>query len=77
MKPTLTLNNLNKLLAEHDVDKIDNSSIDVSCLGKCRLHLNIIGTGKVALNFIKFQDFFVTLILQGNHLVWFTKLSAL
>ena len=57
MKPTLTLNNLNKLLAEHDVDKIDNSNIDVSCLEKCRLHLNIIGTGKVALNFIKFQEF--------------------
>ena len=24
-----------------------------------------------------FKGFFVTLILQGNHLVWFTKLSAL
>ena len=28
-KATLTLNNLNKLLAEVDVDKIDNSNIDV------------------------------------------------
>ena len=34
-KATLTLNNLNKLLAEFDIDKIDNSNIDdVSCLGK-------------------------------------------
>ena len=45
---------MNKLLAEFDVDKIDNSSIDVSCLGKRELHLNNIGTGKLALNFIKF-----------------------
>ena len=42
-KATLTLNNLNKLLAELDVDKIDNSNIDVSCLGKRGLHLNSIG----------------------------------
>ena len=33
-KATLTLNYLNELLAELDVDKIDNSNIDVSCLGK-------------------------------------------
>ena len=52
-KATLTLNNLNELLAELDVDKIDNSNIDVSCLGKRGLHLNSIGTGKLALNFIK------------------------
>ena len=32
-KATLTLNRLNKLLAELDVDKIDNTNIDVSCLG--------------------------------------------
>ena len=52
-KATLTLNNLNKLLAELDVDKIDNSNIDVSCLGKRGHHLNSIGTGKLALKFIK------------------------
>ena len=57
-KATLTLNNLNKLLAELDVDKIDNSNIDVSCLGKRGLHLNSIGTGKLALNFIKFLKAF-------------------
>ena len=57
-KTTLTLNNLNKLLAEFDVDKIDNSNIDVSCLGKRGLHLNSIGTGKLALNFIKFLKAF-------------------
>ena len=57
-KATLTLNNLNKLLAELDVDKIDNSNIDVSCLGKSGLHLNSIGTGKLALNFIKFLKAF-------------------
>ena len=44
---------LNKLVAEFDVDKIDNSKIDdVSCLGK-HGHLNNTGTGKLALNFIK------------------------
>ena len=43
-KATLTLNNLHKLLAEFDVDKTDNSNIDVSCLGKRRLHLNNMGT---------------------------------
>ena len=75
-KATLTLNNLNKLLAELDVDKIDKSNIDVSCLGKHGLHLNSIGTGKLALNFIKFLRFFAMLILQGNHLVWFPKLLA-
>ena len=53
-KTTVTLNNLNKLLAEFDVDKIDSSNIDVSCLGKRGLHLNNMGTGKLALNFIKF-----------------------
>ena len=43
---------LNKLVAEFDVDKIDNSKIDdVSCLGKHGLHLNDTGTGKPALNF--------------------------
>ena len=31
-KVMLTLNNLNKLLAELDVDKIDNSNIDVSIM---------------------------------------------
>ena len=44
---------LNKLLAEFDVDKIDNSNIDVSCLEKRILHLNNMGTGKLALNFIR------------------------
>ena len=43
-KTMLTLNNLNKLLAELDVEKIDNSNIVASCLGKCGLHLNSIGT---------------------------------
>ena len=57
-KATLTLNNLNKLLVELDFDKIDNSNIDVSCLGKRGLHLNSIGTGKLALNFIKFLNAF-------------------
>ena len=55
-KATLTLNNLNKLLAEFDVDKIDNSNIDdATCLGKRRLgkQLNITRTVKSALNFIK------------------------
>ena len=32
-KATLILNNLHKLLAEFDIDKIDNSNIDVSVLG--------------------------------------------
>ena len=53
-KVMLTLNNLNKLLAELDVDKIDNRNIDVPCLAKHRLHLNNTGTGKLALNSIKF-----------------------
>ena len=44
-KATLTLNNLNKLLAELDVDKIDSSNIDVSCKPV---------TGKLTLDFIKF-----------------------
>ena len=57
-KATLTLNNLNKSLAEFDVDEIDNSNIDVSCLGKRGLYLNSIGTGKLALNFIKFLKTF-------------------
>ena len=57
-KTTVTLNNLNKLLAEFDVDKIDSSNIDVSCLGKRGLHLNNMGTGKLALNFIKFLKAF-------------------
>ena len=57
-KATLTLNNWNKLLTELDVDKIDNSSIDVSCLRKRGLHLNSIGTGKLALNFITFLKTF-------------------
>ena len=52
-KAALTLNNLNRLLAELDVDKIDNNNIDVSCFGKCRLHVSSIGTGKLTLNFIK------------------------
>ena len=49
---------MNKLLAEHDVDKIDNSKIDVSCLGKRGLHLNSLGTDKLGLNFIKFLKAF-------------------
>ena len=49
---------MNKLLAELDVDKTDNSNIDVSCLGKRGLYLNSIGTGKLALNFIKFLKAF-------------------
>ena len=57
-KATLTLNNLNKLLTKLDVDKIDNSKFDVSCLGKCGLHLNSKGIGKFALNFIKFLKAF-------------------
>ena len=32
-KATLILNNLLKLLAEFDADKIDNSNIDVSVMG--------------------------------------------
>ena len=52
-KATLTLNNLKKLLADFDVDKLDNSNIDVSCFGKRGLHLNNMGIGKLALNFIK------------------------
>ena len=51
---TLTFSNLNKLLAELDVDRTDNSMGDLSCLGKHGLYLNSIGTGKLALNFIKF-----------------------
>ena len=57
-KATLTLNNSNKLLTELDVDKIDNSSTDVSCLRKRGLHLNSIGTGQLALNFITFLKAF-------------------
>ena len=45
---------MNKLLAEFDFNKIDNSNIDVSCLGKRGLHLNNTETCKLALNFIKF-----------------------
>ena len=36
----LTLNNLNKLLAEFDIDEIGNSNINVSSPGKRGLHLN-------------------------------------
>ena len=54
----LTLNNLNKLLTKLDVDKIDNSKFDVSCLGKRGLHLHSKGTGKLALNFINFLKAF-------------------
>ena len=57
-KATLTLNKLNKLLAELDADKIDDINIDVSCLEKSGLHLKSIGTGKLALNFIKFLKAF-------------------
>ena len=57
-KATLTLYNLNKLLAESDFDKIGNSNVDVSCLGKRGLHLNNMGTGKLALDFIKFLKAF-------------------
>ena len=57
-KATLTSNNLNKLLAELDVDKIFNSNIDTSRLGKLGLYLNSIGTGKLALNLIKFLKAF-------------------
>ena len=45
---------MDKSLGEFDVDKIDNSNIDISFLGKCGLHLNNTGSGKLALNFIKF-----------------------
>ena len=51
---------MNKLLAEFDVDKIDNRNINVSYLGKHGSHLNNMGTGKLALIFI---NFLVTLIL--------------
>ena len=77
-KATPTLNNLNKLVAELDVvDKIDNSNIDVSCLGKCGLHLNSIGTGKLALNFIKFLKAFCNADFARNSLRMVHKLSAL
>ena len=49
---TITLNNLNKSLAEFVVDEIDNNNIEVSCLGKRGLHLNNTRTSKIALNFI-------------------------
>ena len=75
---TPTLNNLNKLVAELDVvDKIDNSNIDVSCLGKRGLHLNSIGTGKLALNFIKFLKAFCNADFARNSLSMVHKLSAL
>ena len=74
-KATLILNNLNKLVAEFDVDKIDSSNIDdVSCLGKRGLQLNNTGTGKLSLNLIKVLKAFCTLIRLENHLVRFTKL---
>ena len=53
-KATLTLNSLNKFVAEFHLDKTDNSNIDdASCLGKRGLQLNNTGTGKLALNLIK------------------------
>ena len=55
---TLTLNNLNKLLVEFDVDEIHNSNIDVSCLRKRGHHLDNMGTGQLALNYIKFLKAF-------------------
>ena len=61
---TLTLNNLNKLLAEFVVDKIDNSNIDVSCPGKYGLYLHNTGTGKLALIRNKFDR--LTAVLSGN-----------
>ena len=57
-KATLTLNNLNKLLVEIDVDKIDDSNIYVSCLGKRGIHLNNTGTSTLAFNFIQFLKAF-------------------
>ena len=57
-KATLTLINLNKLLAEIDANKIDNSNTDVSCLRKRGLHLDSIRTGKLALNSMKFLKVF-------------------
>ena len=68
-KATINLNNLNKLLAEFDVDKIDNSNIDdVSCLGKRGFgkQLNITGTIKPALNFIKFLKAFCSAENYGS-----------
>ena len=61
---TLTLNNLNKLLAEFVVDKIDNSNIDVSCPGKHGLYLHKTGTGKLALIRNKFDR--LTAVFSGN-----------
>ena len=75
-KATLTLNNLNKFVAELDVDKIDNSNIDVSCLGKRGLHLNSIGTGKLALNLIKFLKAFCNADFARNSFSMVHKLSA-
>ena len=49
----LTITKLNQGWKHLDVDIINKENIDSSHLSKKGLHLNINGTGKLALNFIK------------------------
>ena len=53
-KAQMTVNMANKKLKELDIDFIDNSNINESHLGKKGLHLNSHGTGKLALNFVRY-----------------------
>ena len=53
---TLNLNNLNKLLSKFDVNKIDNSNIDIIRVLSC--HLNDTGSDKLGLKFVKFLKAF-------------------
>ena len=54
------VNNLNrdlkKLALEVGIPIIDNSNIDISCLGSRKLHLSRVGDSVLARNFIRYID---------------------
>jgi hypothetical protein len=53
-KAAVTVNNLNRHLKESSLDLINNSNVAFNCLGRRGLHLNNLGTGKLAINIINF-----------------------
>ena len=53
-KAQLTVRMTNENLAKRDLEIIDNSNITRTHLGKKGLHMNPKGTGRLAINIIKF-----------------------
>ena len=52
-KAALSIKRFNKYLYSLHLDIVDNSNTDKENLGKKGLHLNLRGSGKLAINFIK------------------------